>query len=121
MLESDTEYEITAERVGGRIRRQLRNLKTQKEIPSLEVIDPMALYDGQNHIGFTTYSGHMEVSEIKVYTRKSVFSIDQFRIPFEVEVRLRDERLKDRVYKLRMLKNETYKPIFPISKLNCKK
>jgi PAS domain S-box-containing protein len=109
VLEPDTEYEITAERIGGRIRRQLKNLKTRKDGPSLEVIDSMALYDSQNHIGFTTYSGQMEISDIKIYTRKSVFSINQFRIPFDVEVKLRDKRLKDRLHKLRLWKDATCK------------
>ncbi|HUU27085.1 MAG TPA: PAS domain S-box protein [archaeon] len=106
-LEPDTEYEITVERIGGRIRRKLLNMKTQKEARPLEIIDSNAIYDRQNYIGFTTFSGEAEFYDLEIYTRKSSFSIDQFRIPFNVEVRLRDKSFKDKVFKLRIWKDET--------------
>ncbi|HUU28972.1 MAG TPA: sigma 54-interacting transcriptional regulator [archaeon] len=107
VLEPDTEYEITAERTGGKIRRELRNLRTQKEAPPLEIIDSNAVYDGQNHIGFTVFSADAEFYDIEVYTRKSRFSIEQFKIPFDFEVGIKDKRLKGRVFKLRLSKDES--------------
>jgi len=106
-LKPDTEYEITVERIGGRIRRLLKNLETQQEAQPLEMIDPNALYDRENHLGFTTYSGEAEIYDIEVYTRKSPFSIDRFRIPFKMEVRLKDAGFKDRVFNLRISKDQS--------------
>ncbi|HUU28928.1 MAG TPA: PAS domain S-box protein [archaeon] len=101
-LKPNTEYEITVERIGGRIRRLLKNLNTQEQALPLELIDSNALYDQENHIGFTTYSGEASFFDIEVFTRKSLFSIDQFRIPFDVEVELKDKELQDKVFKLKI-------------------
>ncbi len=106
-LEPDTEYQITVERTGGRIRRVLKNLETQKDAEPLEMIDKNAVYDRQNHIGFTTYCGEVEIYDIEIYTRKSQFSIDSFKIPFDVIVGIRDKNLLDRIYKLRLGKDAT--------------
>ncbi len=105
-LDQNTEYQITVERTGGKTRRLLRNLRTQKESSPLEIIDANAIYDRQNHIGFTTYSGEAEIFDIEIYTRKSRFSIDQFKIPFDVEVGIRDEHLVGKLFKLRISKDE---------------
>ncbi len=106
-LEPDTEYRITVERTGGRIRRLLKNLKTGEETPVLEVFDANAIYDRQNHIGFTTFSGEAEFFDIEIYTRKSKFSIDQFKISLDAEAGIRDNRLKGRIFKLRFGKDPT--------------
>ncbi len=102
VLDPDTEYRMTIERTGGRIRRTLKNLRTGAETTPLEAIDARASYDRQNHVGFTTFSGGISVSQIEIYTRKSKFSIDQFNIPFHAEVGIRDKTLEDRIYKLRI-------------------
>lgn len=102
VLEPDTEYLITVERTGGRILRLLKNLRTGEEAAPLQLIDPEAIYNYQNHIGFQTFSGELKISSIEVYTRKSRFSIDRFRIPFDFEVGIRDERVKHNIFKLRM-------------------
>jgi signal transduction histidine kinase len=106
-LKLDTEYEITVERIGGRISRFLKDLKTGEDYPPLTVIDPNAIYDRNNHIGFTTYAGELLISDIKVYSRRSRFSIDQFNIPFDAEVRIRDELLTGKYFKLRIDKGKT--------------
>ncbi len=80
-LEPGMEYQVTVERIGGKIQRFLKNLKTQAEEPPLCVIDTNAIYDGQNHIGFHTFSAEAEFYDIEIYTRRSLFSIGQFRIP----------------------------------------
>lgn len=110
-LKPNTEYEIIVERVGGKISRLLKNRETREKAQLLEVIDANAIYDRQNHIGFTTFSGEAEIYDIQVYTRKSLFSIDQFRIPFDIEVRLKDEGLSDIIFKLRIFKEKTGKKI----------
>ena len=102
VIEPDTEYLIKVERTGGRITRQLKNLRTGEEAAPLEMIDSDAIYNYQNHIGFQTFSGKLEISDIEIYTRKSRFSIDQFSIPFDIEVGIRNERLKGRIFRLRM-------------------
>ena len=101
-LELSTEYEITVERTGGRIKRWIKNLKTGFEAHPLEMIDSNAIYDRQNHVGFTTFSGEAEFYDIEIYTRKSLFSIEQFKIPFNVEVGLRDDILSKRIFSLRL-------------------
>ncbi|MEA1997237.1 MAG: PAS domain S-box protein, partial [Gemmatimonadota bacterium] len=106
-LHADTEYEITVERTGGRIRRTLKNLDTGDQTEPVDMIHTDALYETQNHFGFTTFSGEMEISSFKVYTRKSLFSIEQFRVPFDAEVRLRDKLLQERIFKLRTGCDET--------------
>jgi len=106
-LEPGMEYQLTVERIGGRIQRFLKNLKTQSEEPPLSVIDNSAIYDGQNHIGFHTYSAEAEFYEIEIYTRRSLFTIDQFRIPFDIEVGIKNENLKDRVFRLKVGKDES--------------
>ena len=101
------EYQLTIERIGGRIQRFLKNLKTQSEEPPLSVIDSNAIYDRQNHIGFHTFSAEAEFYDIEIYTRRSLFSIDQFRIPFDFEVGIEDENLAGRVFRLRVGKDES--------------
>jgi len=101
VLQPDTEYQVTVERIGGRIRRRLKELGSGGEAPVLETIDSNAIYDRRNHVGFATFSGEMRVYDIKIYTRLSRFSIEQFKIPFEVEVGIRDKALEGRLYRLR--------------------
>jgi len=102
VLEPGIEYQVTVERTGGRILRKLKNLRTGQSAPVLETIDSKAVYDRQNYIGFHTYSGEMELYDIKIFTRKSRFGIDQFQIPFDVEVGIRDKSLAGRIFKLRL-------------------
>ncbi|MBT4513122.1 MAG: sensor histidine kinase [Chloroflexi bacterium] len=101
-LELDTDYEITVERTGGRISRQIRHVESGKQLETLVYIDSKAIYDRQNHVGFHTFSGEAEFFDIRIYTRKSRFSIDQFRIPFNVEAGIRDPLVADKIYKLRL-------------------
>jgi len=105
-LDQDTEYRIVVERTGGRITLAVINTQTNMEIPPLEFIDYNAVYDNRNHVGFYTYSGEAEIYNIEIYTRKSLFSIDQFKIPIDIEVGIRDEKLKGRIFKLKYAKNE---------------
>ena len=100
-LDTDTEYRIEVERTGGRITRKMTNLVTGKESPNLEFIDSEAIYERDNHLGFVTFSGEMEISEIEIYTRKTMFSMKQFQIPFDVEVSLREPALRDRIFRLK--------------------
>jgi len=111
-LKTNAEYEITVERTGGKISRILKNLETRKKAPPFQVIDSSALYDGENHLGFTTFSGEAKIYGIKVYTRKSRFAINQFRIPFNLEVRLKDKGLKNRAFRVGISKNQSGKNIF---------
>ncbi|HUU26799.1 MAG TPA: PAS domain S-box protein [archaeon] len=97
-LDPDTEYEITVERTGGRIYRGLRNLKTGQEMRPLEFIDCNAIYDRQNHIGLYTFSGAAEFYDIEIYTRKSLFSIEQFRLPFNIELGIKGEQSRGRIF-----------------------
>ncbi|HUU28523.1 MAG TPA: histidine kinase [archaeon] len=106
-LAPDTEYQITVERTGGRLTRELINLNNGEKGQYLEAIDPDAIYDKQNHIGFTTFSGEAVIYDLEIYTRKSLFSIDQFKIPFDAEVGIRDEKLEGKVFKLRTGKYAT--------------
>jgi len=106
-LEPNREYQVTVERTGGKIRRLLRDLKTGREAPPLEAIDTNAIYDGQNHIGFTTYSGEVEIYDIEIYTRKSQFFLDKFRVPFDVHVGIRAGEVEERIFKLRLGKDVT--------------
>lgn len=106
VLEAGTEYQITFERTGGRITRIVANLQTGKELPPLEFIDYEAVYDRENHIGFYTYSGEAEIYDVEVYTRKSRFNIEQFKIPINVTVGIREDKLKGRIFKLKYAKNE---------------
>jgi len=101
-LEPDTEYQVIVERIGGRIRRKLKNLHTGKMAPELELIDSNAIFDFQNHVGFTSFSGEAEFFEIKIYTRKSLFNIDQFKIPFDIEVGIREKALQGRFFRLKL-------------------
>lgn len=101
-LRTDTEYEVTAKRVGGRIGRSCRNLSSRAVSEFLYFVDTNALYDSQNHIGFHTFSGEALIYDIRVYTRRSRFSIDDFRIPFDIEAGLRIKGLEDRLFKLRI-------------------
>ena len=56
VLDLNTGYRITVERIGGRITRKVRNLLTNKEMPPLEFIDFNPVYDRRNHVGFYTFS-----------------------------------------------------------------
>jgi len=106
-LDPDTEYRINMERTGGRLRRLLENLRTGREAPVLEFIDTNAIYGRQNHVGFATFSGELEVCEIEIYTRKSRFGIEQFRIPFDVEAGIKEGELEGKVFKLRLGRDES--------------
>ncbi|HLA38896.1 MAG TPA: histidine kinase, partial [Candidatus Glassbacteria bacterium] len=101
-LEPETEYEIVGERTGGRLTRRMKNLITGRRAPKLKMIDPHAVYDIYDSFGFTTYSGDLEVYDIEVSTRSSRFSIDQFKLPFDTDVRLRDDKLAGRLFKLKL-------------------
>ena len=101
-LEPDTEYRVTVERTGGRIRRSVENLSSGVPLAELEIVDPNAIYDRLNHVGFTTFSGELEVEDIEIYTRKTRFPIEQFKIPFEVETEIRYPKLEGRFYRLRL-------------------
>ena len=105
-LDAGTEYQVIIERIGGCVRRRVINMATGSEIPLLEFIDSNAVYFGQNHIGFYTFSGEVEIYDIEVYTRQSRFELDQFRIPIDIEVGVRDEKLKNSVFRLKYAKNE---------------
>ena len=105
-LEPDTEYQITVERTGGKLSREIINLKTGAQGHLLEVIDTDVVYDRQNYLGFTTFAGEAEFYDLKIYTRKSIFTVDQFRVPFNSEVGINDEKIKDKVFKLRIGKEE---------------
>jgi len=102
VLEPDANYQITIERIGGRIRKTIRNLDTGRDLPSVEMIDSNAIYDRQNHFGFTTFCGEAQFYDIEVYTRKSSLSIEQFKIPFDVEVGIREADLLQRVFRLKL-------------------
>ena len=106
-LEPDTEYQITVERTGGKLSREIKNLKTGAQGHLLEVIDTEVVYDRQNYLGLTTYAGEAEFYDLEIYTRKSIFTVDQFRVPFNVEVGINDDKIKDKVFKLRIGKKET--------------
>ena len=101
-LEPDTEYQVTVERTGGRISRKLKNLRTGKQAPELELIDSDAIFDLQNHIGFHTFSGKAEFYDVKIYSRNSRFNIDQFKIPCDLEVGIRAKSLQGRFFRLRL-------------------
>ena len=105
-LDTDTEYEITVERTGGKISRRIRNLSAKGQEKLLETIDANAVYDKGKHIGFHTFAGEAEFYDIRICTRKSRFSIDQFKISFEIESGLSDGELKGRTFRVRLLKNE---------------
>lgn len=105
-IEPDTEYQVILERTGGRITRRVINTANGNELPLLEFIDHNAVYYGQNHVGFYTFSGEADFYDIEVYTRRSRFSLDQFRIPMEIEVGLRDDKLLGRVFRLKYARNE---------------
>ena len=105
-LPPDTEYQIIVDRIGAKISYRIINLFSKSESQPLWIIDKNAIYDRKNHIGFQTFSGEMKIYDIEVYTRKSMFSIEQFRIPCEIGVGIRDKNLSDRVFKLRMRKDE---------------
>jgi len=107
ILSPDTEYQITVERTGGRIQKLVKNLVTQVEEPPLKVIDTESCYDEQNHVGFHSFSGEAEFFDVEIYTRKSMYSIDQFKIPFDFEVGIKDKNLKGRVFKLKIGKDES--------------
>jgi PAS domain S-box-containing protein len=106
VLDLNSEYQITVERIGGRITRNVRNLRTNTEMPPIDFIDHDAVYNHRNHIGFYTYSGEAEIYDIEIYTRESLFSIDQFKLPIDITVGIRNEKLKGRMYKLKYAKNE---------------
>ncbi|MFH1069841.1 MAG: PAS domain-containing protein, partial [Candidatus Glassbacteria bacterium] len=105
-LEPDTVYRIEVERTGGRISRRVKNLDTGLTLPDLEYIDHNAIYDSPNHVGFYTYSGAAQFSDVRIYTRKSRFRIDQFRIPLECEVELKDPQLKGRIFEVKYVRTE---------------
>ncbi len=99
-LAPDRDYEVIVERTGGRIRRFLTDLLTGEQAPLLEVIDSDAVYDRSPYIGFTTFSGQARFYGVRVLSRRSMFKISRFRVPFNVEAGLRG--LDGRLYKLRL-------------------
>ncbi len=105
-LEADTDYEVVIERTGGRIFRTLSNLATGERFHPVEFIDYYALYDQHNHVGFYTFCGGIEIFGIEIWTRPSRFGIERFRLPIDVEVSLREEALRERVFHLKYAKND---------------
>lgn len=105
VLAADTEYLIEFEKTGGRLTRKMKNLETCQEMPPLEVIDADVYYPEKNCVGFTTCSSAFEIYDIEIYTRKSMFSIEQFKIPFDVEVEINDEKLDGRIFKVKLGKD----------------
>ncbi|MBT4512929.1 MAG: PAS domain S-box protein [Chloroflexi bacterium] len=103
-LEPDTQYFLEAERVGGRISRRLKNLSSGEELAHLSIIDNKAVYDETGHVGFTTFSAGMEISEIEIHTRPSRFRIEQFRVFMDDEVGIvdPDQDMAGRTFKLRV-------------------
>ncbi len=101
-LEPGAEYEVTVERVGGRIERGLRNLSTGYEHPSLAAIDPQAIYDRLNHVGFTTFAGEAWFYGLEISTRPSRLEPSQFWVPFDLELECPLESLRGRIFKLRL-------------------
>ncbi len=101
-LEPDTDYEVQVERIGGRIQKTLRSLRTGSADSWLMTIDTDAIYDGHSHVGLHTFCGEARFREIEIHTRRSRFSIDQFKIPLEIQVGIEDELLRGRVFKLRL-------------------
>ncbi|MBW7996508.1 MAG: response regulator [Candidatus Glassbacteria bacterium] len=101
-LDPATDYEVDMERIGGRLVRRLRNLSTGKKADDLVAIDPRAVFDGPGHVGFTTFSGAMEIHGIEIFTRPSRFSIDQFRLQFDTEVQIAIPELKERLFNLKL-------------------
>ncbi len=106
VLDPDTEYQLVVERTGGRISRRLFNLDTDEEMPLLEFIDYRSIYDSQGYIGLYTYCGEAEFYDIEIYTRKSHFDIEQFRIPPNLEIGIGDENLVGKIFGIRYAKNE---------------
>ncbi|MBN2289731.1 MAG: PAS domain S-box protein [Candidatus Glassbacteria bacterium] len=104
-LEPGAKYQVTVERTGGKISRSMKNLSTGAQAQPLEIIDSSAVYDKENHVGFHTFSGELEVYDVEIFTRKSRFPISRFRIPFDVEAGIRDKKLAGRVFKLKMGKH----------------
>ena len=89
-LEPDTDYQARIERQGGRITLGLTNLTRGEEFPVIQFIDNEPVYDVLNHIGFTTFSGYLELYGVEIYTRRSRFKLKDFRLPFREQVGLRD-------------------------------
>jgi signal transduction histidine kinase len=96
------EYQVDIERTGGRIARRVTDLSSGKAFEPLVMIDPNAVYDLNNSIGFTTYSGDLDIYDIKVYKRKSMFSVEQFKLAFDLDVHLRESELSEQVFKLKI-------------------
>lgn len=108
VLDPDTEYKLVVERTGGRITRRLFNLDTGEEMPLLGFIDYRSIYDTQGYIGLYTYCGEAEFYNIEIYTRKSHFDIEQFRIPLNLEIGIIDRNLKGRIFGLKYAKTEIF-------------
>lgn len=106
ILEPDTEYLVEVERIGGRVSRRATNLDTGEEMPLLYFIDFDAIYDRENHIGFYTYSGEAHFYDIEIYTRPSRFDIEQFCLPFQIEITPRGYGLKSKYFELKYVRNE---------------
>lgn len=87
-LDVDTEYEITVERIGGRFIRRLKNLCTGKGMITLQAVDTNAVYDRSPYIGFSTFCAGARIFDIRVFTQKASRGIEEFRIPFDIEVGL---------------------------------
>ncbi|MBW7996511.1 MAG: sensor histidine kinase [Candidatus Glassbacteria bacterium] len=101
-LRPRTDYNIRIERTGGRLTRWMTDLSSKTESEPLMMIDPHAVYDVNNCVGFTTYSGDLDIYDIKVFTRKSMFSLEQFKLTFDLDVHLRDPGLAGRVFKIKI-------------------
>jgi len=101
-LNTGDEYEVTIERVGGRITRKLVHLADGVQAPPLVCHDINPIYDRHNHLGFVTFSGQAEIFDIRVYTRPSRFRIQELCLDLQVETSLREPSLAGRIFRLRM-------------------
>ncbi|MBN2134864.1 MAG: PAS domain S-box protein [Acidobacteria bacterium] len=102
VLAVDTEYSLMFERTGGQLIRRLKNMETGREMTPLEVIDTNIEDPAKNYVGFGACSAAVEIYDIEIYTRESKLSIEQFNIPFDVEVGINNEKLDGRVFKLKL-------------------
>ncbi|MCE5272949.1 PAS domain S-box protein [bacterium] len=102
ILEPGTEYEITASRIGGKLKRSIRELSSGKHLTGIESTDINACYDRRPYFGFTTFSGEACIYEVKVFTRKSQYDIRQFQFPLDIETGLKEDKPDGRVFRVHM-------------------
>ncbi|MCE5272740.1 PAS domain S-box protein [bacterium] len=101
-LDPGAEYEVTAERIGGRISRRLICLADGSQAPPLVCYDSSPIYDRHHHLGFSTFAGQAEIFDIRIYTRPSRFRIENLRLDFYAELNLKEPSLAGRIFRLRL-------------------